>query len=180
EHKTCPNLLKRQFNQEEPEKSMLTDITYLFYGKGKKAYLSCVKDSATREILAYHVSSSLRMDIVYQTLDNLKERLGEVIHPEALLHSDQGIHYTHPEFQKRVREMGIRQSMSRRGNCLDNAPMESFFGHMKDELDYKDCQTFESLELNIKDYMEEYNYNRYQWTLKKMAPIEYRNHLLSA
>ncbi|WP_309414572.1 MULTISPECIES: IS3 family transposase [Bacillus] len=98
EHKTCPNLLKRQFNQEEPEKSMLTDITYLFYGQGKKAYLSCVKDSTTREILAYHVSSSLQMDIVYRTLDNLKERLGEVIHPEALLHSDQGIHYTHPEF----------------------------------------------------------------------------------
>ncbi|HFK1529858.1 TPA: IS3 family transposase [Bacillus cereus] len=58
--------------------------------------------------------------------------------------------------------------------------MESFFGHMKDELDYKDCQTFESLELNIKNYMEEYNYNRYQWTLKKVAPIKYRNHLLSA
>ncbi|MDR5045737.1 IS3 family transposase [Bacillus thuringiensis] len=120
------------------------------------------------------------MDIVYQTLDNLKERIGEVIHPEALLHSEQGIHYTHPEFQKRVREMGIRQSMSRRGNCLDNAPVESFFGHMKDELDYKECQTFESLERNIKAYMEEYNYNRYQWTLKKMVPIEYRNHLLSA
>jgi len=108
ERQTCPNLLKRQFNQEEPEKSMLTDITYLFYGHGKKAYLSCVKDSTTREILAYHVSSSLQMDIVYQTLDNLKERLGEVIHPEALLHSDQGIYYTHTEFQKRVREMGIR------------------------------------------------------------------------
>ncbi|MEZ2325433.1 IS3 family transposase [Bacillus tropicus] len=180
EHKTCPNLLKRQFNQEEPEKSMLTDITYLFYGQGKKTYLSCVKDSTTREILSYHVSSSLQMDIVYQTLDNLKERLGEVIHPEALLHSDQGIHYTHPEFQKRVREMGIRQSMSCRGNCLDNAPMESFFGHMKDESDYKYYKIFESLELNIKDYMEKYNYNRYQWTLKKMAPIEYRNHLLSA
>ncbi|WP_242320141.1 DDE-type integrase/transposase/recombinase [Bacillus cereus group sp. BfR-BA-01349] len=124
------------------------------------------KRQHTREILAYHVPSSLRMVIVYQTLDNLKERLGEIIHPEALLHSDQGIHYTHPEFQKRVREMGIRQSMSCRGNCLDNAPMESFFGHMKAELDYKNCQTFESLELNIKEY------NRYQWTLKKMAPIE--------
>ncbi len=151
---------------------MLTDTTYLFYGKGKKAYLSCVKDSTAREILAYHVSSSLQMDIVYQTLDNLKERLVEVIHPEALLHSDQGIHYTHPEFQKRVSEMRIKQSMSRRGNCLDNAPMESFFCHMKDKLDYKDCQTFEPLELNIWDYMEEYNYNRYQWTLKKVAPIE--------
>ncbi|MGR5969269.1 IS3 family transposase [Bacillus paranthracis] len=60
--------------------------------------------------------------------------------------------------------MKIKESMSRSGNCLDNAPMESFFCHMKDELDYKDCQTFESLELNTKDYMEEYNYNRYQWT----------------
>ncbi|PEA85863.1 hypothetical protein CON71_33255 [Bacillus thuringiensis] len=57
--------------------------------------------------------------------------------------------------------------------------MESFLGHMKDAIDYTDCQTFESLELNIKDYIEEYNYNRYQWTLKKMAPIEYRSHLLS-
>ncbi|MCZ6943548.1 hypothetical protein EJ131_24120 [Bacillus mycoides] len=65
---------------------------------------------------------------------------------------------------KTCKRNGIRQSISRRGNCLDNAPMEPFFGHMKHELDYKDCQTFESLELNIKDYMEEYNYNRYQWT----------------
>ncbi|MGG0516827.1 IS3 family transposase [Bacillus pseudomycoides] len=180
EHKTCPNLLQRQFNQEEPEKSMLTDITYLFYGKGKKAYLSCVKDSTTREILAYHVSPSLQMDIVYQTLDKLKDRLGDTIHPEALLHSDQGIHYTHPEFQRRVKEMGLRQSMSRRGNCLDNAPMESFFGHMKDELDYKCCQTFQSLQLVIEKYMQDYNYDRYQWTLKKMVPVQYRNHLLSA
>ncbi|WP_086413079.1 IS3 family transposase [Bacillus thuringiensis] len=70
--------------------------------------------------------------------------------------------------------------MSRRDKCLDNVPMESFFGHMKDGLDYRDCQTFESLEHNIKDYMEEYKYNRYQRTLKKMAPIEYQNHRLSA
>lgn len=76
---------------------------------------------------------------------NLKERLGEVIHLEALLHSDQRYSLYTPEFQKCVREMEIKQSMSRRGNCLDNAPIESFFGHMKGELDYKDCQTFESL-----------------------------------
>ncbi|WP_019779128.1 IS3 family transposase, partial [Streptococcus sobrinus] len=167
EHKTCPNLLERQFNQEEPEKIMLTDITYLFYGNGKKAYLSCVKDGATREILAYYVSPSLQMNIVYQTLENLQERLDHIIHPEAILHSDQGVHYTHPEFQKQVRELGIRQSMSRRGNCLDNAPMESFFGHMKDELDYKDCQTFQALQERIDDYMQDYNGQRYQWTLKK-------------
>ncbi len=112
---------------------MVIDITYLFYGKGKEAYLSCVKDCKTREILAYHVSPSLQMEIVYHTLEKWKVRLGGTIHPEALLHSDQGVHYTHPEYQKRVKEMGLRQSMSRRGTCLDNAPMESFFGHMKDE-----------------------------------------------
>ncbi|MGI2842964.1 IS3 family transposase, partial [Bacillus cytotoxicus] len=133
EHKTCPNLLNRQFHQGEPEQKMVTDMTYLFYGKGKKAYLSCVKDCKTREILAYHVSPSLQMEIVYHTLEKWKVRLGGTIHPEALLHSDQGVHYTHPEYQKRVKEMGLRQSMPCRGNGLDNAPMESFFGHMKDE-----------------------------------------------
>ncbi|PGK31763.1 hypothetical protein CN907_26990 [Bacillus anthracis] len=70
--------------------------------------------------------------------------------------------------------------MSCRGNCLDNAPMESFFGRMKDELDYKCCQTFQSLRQVIEDYMQDYNHDRYQWTLKKMAPVQYRNHLLSA
>lgn len=180
EHKTCKNLVDRHFNQNEPEKVLLTDITYLFYGKGKKAYLSCVKDGATREILAYHVSTSLHMDLVYQTLEKLKERLGDAIHPEVMFHSDQGVHYTHPEFRQRVRTLGFKQSMSRRGNCLDNAPMESFFGHMKDELEFKSCQTFHELRTTIDGYMKDYNHHRYQWTLKKMTPVQYRSHLLSA
>ncbi|MDM5430538.1 IS3 family transposase [Bacillus mycoides] len=159
---------------------MLKDITYLFYGKGKKAYLSSIKDSTPREILVYYVSSSLQIDIVYSILDNLKERLGEVTHPETFLYSDQGIQYIHLEFQKRIRDMRVRQSMSYRGNYLNNAMMEPFLGHMKDELEYKDYQAFESMELTKKDYMEEYNYTRYQCTLKKMASVEYRNHLLSA
>ncbi|MFY0124562.1 DDE-type integrase/transposase/recombinase [Bacillus cytotoxicus] len=126
--------VRKQLEKNQPEQKMVTDMTYLFYEKGKKAYLSCVKDCKKRESLAYHVSPSLQMEIVYQTLKKWKVRLGGTIHPEVLLHSDQGVHYTHPEYQKRVREMGLRQStMSRRGNCLDNAPMESFFGHMKDE-----------------------------------------------
>ncbi|EJV77400.1 IS3 family transposase [Bacillus cereus] len=95
---------------------MLKDITYLFYGKGKKAYLSSIKDSTPREILVYYVSSSLQIDIVYSILDNLKERLGEVTHPETFLYSDQGIQYIHLEFQKRIRDMRVRQSMSYRGN----------------------------------------------------------------
>jgi len=70
------------------------------------------------------------------------------------------------------------QSMSRKGNCIDNSPMESFFGHFKDDVDYKDCKTFEELNLLIEKYMQYYNYERYQWNLKKMTPVQYRNHLL--
>lgn len=133
-HRYIPNHLNREFNQDEPGKVFLTDITYLQYGKGQTAYLSCVKDLATREIVAYTLSTTLKMSIVYKTLEQLNIHLDGNLHPEAMIHSDQGVHYTHPEFQQRVKEMGLKQSMSRRGNCLDNAPMESFFGHFKDEV----------------------------------------------
>ncbi|MFC0215263.1 IS3 family transposase [Paenibacillus chartarius] len=179
EHKTCPNLLKRHFDQGEPEKVLLTDITYIPYGNGQTAYLSCVKDGATKQILAHHTSKSLEMPIVERTLDKLFDRLNG-IHPEAILHSDQGMHYTHPSFQKRVQAAGIKQSMSRKGNCWDNAPMESFFGHMKDELDDTATLTFEELCDLLEDYIHFYNSCRYQWDLKKMTPDEYRSHLLAA
>jgi transposase InsO family protein len=180
EHKIRPKLLKRNFDQGEPQKVFLTDITYLFYGNGKKAYLSCVKDGATREILAYHLSESLHMELVYRTLDKLAEQLDHSFHPEAILHSDQGVHYTNPAYQKRIIELGLTPSMSRKGNCWDNAPIESFFGHMKDELDYSDCMCFDELVELVSDYIYDYNCHRYQWTLKKMTPNEYRSHFLSA
>lgn len=148
EHRTCPNLLNREFNQEELGKVLLTDITYLYYGKGQKAYLSCVKDGATREIMAYHLSKSLDMDIVYKRLKKLETSVGKHFHPEAILHSDQGMHYTHPLFQSKVKELGLTQSMSRKGNCWDNAPMESFFGHFKDLAEYNSLD-------NLKDVTKE-------------------------
>jgi putative transposase len=120
------------------------------------------------------------MEIVYRTLNKLSDSLDGMIHPEALIHSDQGVHYTHPEFQRRVKEMGLIQSMSRRGNCWDNAPMESFFGHFKDEVNYKECHTFDELHQLIEGYIEEYNSNRYQWSLNRMTPEQYRSHLLVA
>jgi putative transposase len=180
EHKTLPNVLNREFDQSEPGKVFLTDITYVYYGSSQPAYLSCVKDASTREIVAYHLSKNLKMDIVYDTLKKLSESLNGLVHPEAILHSDQGFHYTHPEFQRRVKKMKITQSMSRKGNCWDNAPMESFFGHLKDEVEYSHCQSFEELKILIGDYIEEYNNNRYQWTLNKMTPAQYRSHLLAA
>ena len=99
---------------------------------------------------------------------------------KAILHSDQGVHYTPPEFQKRLKELGITQSMSRRGNCWDNAPIESFFGHFKDEVEYRECKSLIELEIVVDKYIEEYNNPRYQWGLNKMTPVKYRDHLLAA
>ncbi|WP_035002424.1 IS3 family transposase, partial [Bhargavaea cecembensis] len=180
EHRTVSNHLNREFQQDEPGKVLLTDITYLYHGKGQPAYLSVVKDVATKEILAYELTTSLSMPIVYRTLDKLEEALGDNLHPEIVLHSDQGFHYTHPEYQKRLKDLNIKQSMSRKGNCWDNAPMESFFGHMKDEIDYRQCQTFDELKQLVDEYIFEYNNHRYQWNLKKMTPAQYRSHLIAA
>jgi len=180
EHRNCPNLLNREFNQEVPGKVLLTDITYLYYGKGQKAYLSCVKDGATTEILAYYLSTSLEMDIVYKTLKKLKEAVGNQFHPEAMLHSDQGMHYTHPLFQSKVKKLGLTQSMSRKGNCWDNAPMESFFGHFKDLAEYKSLDNIKDVKKEVDRVIQEYNNHRYQWGLNKMTPVQYRGHLLAA
>lgn len=92
---------------------------------------------------------------------------------ETLIHSDQGSHYTSIKYVELLKDKGLRQSMSRRGNCWDNAPQESFFGHMKDELDLSNCTTFEQLQEEINRYMDYYNNYRYQWELAKLSPREY-------
>jgi putative transposase len=178
EHRVVPNLLNREFKQDIPGKVLLTDITYLFYSKGQKAYLSAIKDGSTGEILAYHVSERMTIDLATDTLKKLKKNKHFKKAKDALIHSDQGVHYTHPAFQKAVKKLKLRQSMSRRGNCWDNAPQESFFGHLKDEADIKACTTLDELKREIKQYMTYYNRYRYQWDLKKMTPVQYRDHLL--
>lgn len=156
----------KKLEENEPGKVLLTDITYLQY-HGRTVYLSCVKDVATREILAYELSNTLKLSIIFNTLVKLEEKLDSNIHPEAVIHSDQGSHYTYPEFQNRVKQMKLTQSMSRRGNCLDNKPMESFFDHLKDELDHKEAKTFEELKQMVDQYMIYYNESRRQWGIKK-------------
>lgn len=180
EHSVLPNLLNRNFKQGIPGKVLLTDITYLYYGKGQKAYLSTIKDSSTNEILAYNVSDRLTLDLVTDTLVKLKKNRRVTFAEGAFIHSDQGVHYTSPTFQKHVKKLKLGQSMSRRGNCWDNAPQESFFGHLKDEVNIKSCITLNELKQEIRSYMNYYNNFRYQWNLKKMTPVEYRNHLLNA
>ncbi|MFS0781397.1 IS3 family transposase [Bacillus sp. 1P06AnD] len=176
EHRTCPNELQRNFKQGVAGKVLLTDITYLTYGGGKRAYLSTIKDAETNEILAYETSSSLSLDIALDTLRKLKKH--RHLTEDAFIHSDQGFHYTNPHYQKLVKKMKLGQSMSRRGNCWDNAPQESFFGHFKDETSIKECQTLEEVKQEIKSYMIYYNHYRGQWNLKKLPPAKYRQQLL--
>ena len=180
EHKVVPNLLNREFKQEVVGKVLLTDITYLPYGKGQMAYLSTIKDASTNEILAYNLSDSLKLDIATDTIHKLMANTNVKLSEDAFIHSDQGVHYTSPIFQKLLKSNKLGQSMSRRGNCWDNAPQESFFGHMKDEIDYKNCTTLAELQSVIDDYIYYYNNYRCQWNLKRLTPAQYRNQLLVA
>lgn len=173
EHRTAANILNRNFKQTIPGKSFCTDITYLYYGLSQKAYLSVVKDIASREIVGWKLSNNLSLKFVLDSISELKAK-----NNEAIIHSDQGSHYTHPTYIARIKELNLKQSMSRRGNCIDNAPMESFFGHMKDDIDYQKAKTFEELNIMLNEYLKYYNNERYQWGLKKMTPVQYRNHLL--
>lgn len=170
EHRTFKNKLNRQFSLNVPRKVFCTDITYIPFNN-RFAYLSVVKDIATGEVVAWHLLPYITMALVLKTLDKLKP------YQDVLIHSDQGFHYTNPEYIQKVRALEMIQSMSRKGNCIDNSPIESFFGHLKDDIDYKDCKTFEELYQLIENYMRYYNTERAQWDRNKMTPVEYRDHL---
>ena len=178
EHHTFDNKLNREFKQNEPNKVFCTDITYLHFNK-QLAYFSAIKDIASNEIVGWSTSQNIGMNVVLDTLSSLKKNLNSDSLKNIMIHSDQGVHYTNPQYINTVKEFGMTQSMSRKGNCIDNAPMESFFGHMKDDVDYKDCKSFEELRLQMEEYVKYYNNDRPQWGLKKMTPAEYRNHLLN-
>ena len=180
EHRVVENTLKREFKQGIPGKVLLTDISYIPYDGNQMAYLSTIKDASTNEILAYHVSDRITLEIATKTIDKLVHNKRVQLHPEAFIHSDQGVHYTSPKYQALLKKHALGQSMSRRGNCWDNAPQESFFGHFKDEVNFDSVKTVDELRAKIDHYMVYYNNYRYQWNLKRMAPVQYRNHLLTS
>ena len=173
----APNIVKREFKQE-PRKVLLTDITYLFF-EGGKCYLSTILDAFTREILAYQLSMSLKVDFVLDTVDQLVEQHGCTLDDETIVHSDQGCHYTSYAFIQKLKDAEFVQSMSRRGNCWDNAPQESFFGHMKDDIrdEIAVYSSFDDVKRKIDDWMDYYNNDRYQWELLKLSPVEYYTYL---
>jgi transposase InsO family protein len=174
EHRIFPNKLQREFHQDVPSKVFCTDITYIPF-QSKFAYLSVIKDIATAEVVAWNVSMYMDMTLVTGTVEKLKLDSCENI----MIHSDQGFHYTNPGYINLIQELKMIQSMSGKGKCIDNAPIESFFGHMKDELDYDSCASFDELSSKIGEYMRYYNHERKQWTRNKMTPVEYKKHLLS-
>lgn len=170
------NLVKREFEQHGPRKILLTDITYLPYND-TFAYLSTIIDGFTKQVLSYVLSENLKVDFVLQTVEQLIENHGISLSKEAIIHSDQGAHYSSYSFIEIVNNYNLRQSMSRRGNCWDNAPQESFFGHMKDEIDISQCIDFAEVKYKIDDWIQYYNDERYQWQLAKLSPNQYYDYV---
>lgn len=158
----APNLLNREFEDHGPRTVLLTDITYIMNGKAPRRYLSAIIDACTKELLAWVLSESLEVDFVLETVNQLMERHGPSLQTQALILSDQGAHYTSARFVQLVRDSRLRQSMSRRANCWDNTPQESFFGHMKDEIDLSGCTSFEQIHEVIRTWADYYNQERYQ------------------
>lgn len=170
------NILNREFKEHGPRMVLLTDITYIPY-HNTKCYLSVILDAFTKEILSYVLSESLEVDFVLETVNQLIEKHGISLSTKTLVHSDQGCHYTSHSFIQILKDKKLRQSMSRRGNCWDNAPQESFFGHMKDEINLSKCRIFNDVKTIINDWIDYYNNERYQWNLAKLSPVEYYKYI---
>ncbi len=181
ENKVVPNVLNRNFRTHGPRKVLLTDITYLYYGNSQRCYLSTVKDAYTNECLAHVLSRNLKEEFVLQTFRNVHEEHGDELSATTMVHSDQGAHYTAVRFSKLLADMNLIRSMSRRANCWDNAPQESFFGHMKDEIgdNIRRCKTLAQVEKVVNEWVDYYNNERYQWNLAKMAPAQYYQYCLT-
>ena len=178
-HPQIPNLLKRDFIQPIPDQAYSTDMTYLFYGACQKAYLSATKDLCTNEIVSYKLMKSPALSVFTDEFKVLLGKIPQTKRENLIIHSDQGYQYTHQEFIKVLKDAGVKQSMSRRGNCLDNAPIETFFGHFKDLAEIKKCKTYEEVEAEVDSVMNYYNYERPQRGLNKKPPAECRELLES-
>jgi transposase InsO family protein len=170
--RVAPNLLERNFKADKSYEKLTTDVTE-FSLFGKKLYLSPVLDLYNGELIAFSLSEHPNFRMILEMLEKLFTKLPMIAHP--ILHSDQGWQYQQKRYQKMLADRGIRQSMSRKGNCLDNAVMENFFGHLKSELLY--LQEFESIQhfkKELIDYLDYYNNRRIKHKLGGMSPVQYR------
>ncbi|GGE01654.1 transposase [Paenibacillus nasutitermitis] len=166
------NVLNRKFQAEAPNEKWLTDVTEFKYGHGQKAYLSAILDLHDKSIVSYVVGHSNNNPLVFQTLDLALQAAPD---STPMLHSDRGFQYTSLRFKELLDEAEMKQSMSRVGCCIDNGPMESFWGTLKCEKYYLHTyRTFGELKKDIDDYIHYYNYERLQAKLNGLSPMEFR------
>ena len=170
--KIAPDILQRNFKAEKPNQKWATDITE-FSLFGTKLYLSPVLDMYNGEIVSYSVSTSPVLNQVMDMLDKAFAKIPDNTH--LIFHSDQGWQYQHRAYQKRLKDKGVQQSMSRKGNCLDNAVMENFFGLLKSELLYlREFSSLEEFQIELEKYIDYYNNKRIKSKLKGLSPVQYR------
>lgn len=176
--KIVPNLLERNFEAKKPNQKWVTDVTE-FHLFGQKLYLSPILDLCSRDIVSYALSDRPGLSMVIRMLDSAFAQIPDSTN--LILHSDQGWQYQHKHYQRMLKKKGIRQSMSRKGNCLDNAVIENFFGLLKSELLY--LQKFESMEqfkAELIEYLDYYNNSRAKAKLKGLPPAVHRQQALLA
>lgn len=172
----APNLLERNFSAILPNQKWVTDVTE-FNIKGQKAYLSPILDLYNQEIISYTITERPQVSMVMQMLKNAFKQLRQEDKP--LLHSDQGWQYQMKIYQQALKEQGITQSMSRKGNCLDNAVMENWFGIMKTEFfHHQKFECIESFKKGLQEYIHYYNHDRIKQKLKGLSPVQYRTQSL--
>lgn len=172
--KICENLLNRNFKSDKPNQKWVTDVTE-FKVNGRKLYLSPIVDLFNGEVISYNLS---KHPVFAQVKDMISKAFDKIPNnTNLILHSDQGWQYQMKEYQELLKDKGIRQSMSRKGNCLDNSLAENFFGLLKSELFYLNTyDNIETLERDIRKYIDYYNNKRIKLKLNGMSPVQYRNH----
>jgi putative transposase len=176
--KIAPDLVQRNFKADKPNQKWVTDVTEFKVGE-QKVYLSPVIDLFNQEVVSYEVRKTVALPLVIDMLKNATAKLRK--HEQPVVHSDQGWQYQNKLYQKHLKEKGLSQSMSRKGNCLDNAVAENFFGILKTEMYHNEVfNSADDLIENIKEYIDYYNNERIKLKLKGLSPIEYRNQALIA
>lgn len=166
------NVLNREFTADKPNKKWVTNVTELKYGLAKKAYLSAILDLYDGSIVSYVLGHFNNNRLVFKTLD---QAIAQSPDDHPLIHSDRGFQYTSYGFKRRIDTQKMTHSMSRVGRCIDNGPIESFWGALKCERYYlRSYSTFEELQSDIDDYIQFYNYERLQDKLNGLSPIEFR------
>lgn len=174
---TAENILNREFYAEGFGKKWLTDVTEMKYGVDSKAYLSAILDLGDKSIVSFVLGNSNNNELIFRTFDFAHQK-----YPDAkpIFHSDRGFQYTTKTFREKLDDAGMIHSMSRVSRCIDNGPMESFWGMLKSEMYYlRKFNTYDELDATVSDYIDYYNNHRYQKRLGCMTPIEYRQHLIN-